>query len=121
MTKLRLLLAVLIMPLMLLPSQARAGKIGGTLARYVLGGAGIGAALGAAAATVPYLNDHQSFDFSVGAGGGAVAGAVGGLIFGIIDLATEQEKDTALMRQQREHLFAFRYGQSDYLGWKTTF
>lgn len=122
MIKLRAGLAVFVLCLALMPLQARAGKVGGTMARYALGGAGIGALLGAAAATVPYLSDKQSFDFSVGAGAGALAGAACGLIFAIVDLSTETAGDVEASRPARtEGLFAFHAGPTTYLAWKATF
>jgi hypothetical protein len=102
------------------PGTMRAGKVGGTLARYCLGGAGIGGVLGAAVAAVPYLQDKQSFDFSVGAGAGALGGAGIGLIFGIIDLATEQAAP-AEAKILNSGLFAYADGQRGLIGFKTVF
>ena len=120
MSKLRAM--ILMLMLGLLPQNAVAGKVGGTMARYSLAGAGIGALLGAASATIPYLSDHQSFDFSVGAGAGAAGGAVCGLIFGIVDLATDQGTEAEASRpRQRDGLFAFNAGPATYLAWKMTF
>jgi len=76
----------------LLSKPAWCGEAGKTFAGYALGGAALGALLGSAGATVPYLNDKQSFDFLVGAGGGALAGSVTGLILGIFDVASSKNQ-----------------------------
>ncbi len=106
------------------PSQLQAGKIGGTLGRYSLGGAGIGALLGTATATIPYLQSKETFDFITGAGAGAVVGAGVGFLFGIIDLATETagDEEAAWMRPKpAEGLFAFQAGTTTYLAFHATF
>lgn len=122
MKTLRLAVLLLFSAALLAPGSARAGKVGGTLARYALGGIGIGALLGAASATVPYLTDKQGFDFYVGAGAGSLAGVTAGLIFGIVDLATEQAPDeTTGFKQQDSAVFAFNAGPTTYLAWKTSF
>lgn len=114
--------ALVLMALILAPSAGRAGKVGGVLARYCLGGAGVGALLGAVTATVPYLNDKQPFDFAVGAGAGALAGVGVGLVFGIIDLATDQAPEQqGALEKQLEGVYAFNSGSRTYLAWKKTF
>jgi hypothetical protein len=116
------LMVSLVTALILAPSLGHAGKIGGTLARYCMGGAGVGAVLGAITATVPYLNDKQPFDFAVGAGAGALTGVGVGLIFGIVDLATDQdESQPTALRQNLEGIYAFNSGSKTYLAWKKTF
>lgn len=107
--------------LALLPLRANAGKVGGTMARYGLAGAGIGALLGATSAAVPYLSDHQPFDFMVGAGAGALGGALTGLIFGAVDLATDKGGADEAFRARQSPLFAFQDGPATYLAWKTEF
>ena len=107
------------------PQPGHCGKVGGTLARYCLGGAGVGALLGAASATIPYLNSHQGFDFVTGAGVGTLAGVSAGLIFGIIDLATLKDEEPAqqgkLERAPDSQVFAFKAGSATYVAWKTVF
>ena len=71
-----------------LPGLAQAGLIGKALGKYAAAGAGIGAFVGAAAATVPYLQSRQPYDFYTGAGAGLLAGASLGFMLGIVDVAT---------------------------------
>lgn len=120
MLRLRLAALILALAIALAPSQAKAGKVGGTMARYCLAGAGIGGLLGGAAGTIPYMSDHQAFDFTVGAGAGALGGSVAGLIFGIVDLATDQGEEVEA-RLPDSALFAFNTGTTTYLAWKTVF
>ena len=109
----------------LMPGAAlRGGVVGSTLGRYSLGGAGIGALLGSATATVSYLNSRQPFDFLTGAGAGCAVGAGVGLIFGIIDLATMKDEAPAEGQQgsvPMSGVFAFSAGSANYLAWKTVF
>ena len=106
-----------------LSGSARAGKVGDTVARYTLGGAGVGALLGAATATVPYLTSKQPFDFYAGAGVGTLAGAGVGFIFGIIDLVTEVPADqpAAMLPRPERQFFAFNTGATTGLGFQTSF
>lgn len=71
-----------------LPGLLQAGLIGKTLGKYAAAGAGIGAFVGTAAATVPYLQSRQPYDFYTGAGAGLLAGASLGFMLGIIDVST---------------------------------
>ncbi len=70
-----------------LASPGRAGEVGSTLGKYSAAGAGVGALLGTAAATIPYLQSKQSYDFLTGAGIGLLSGSVIGFILGMVDLA----------------------------------
>ncbi len=70
---------------------AAAAQTGALMARYTTGGAALGALLGSVSATIPYLNDKQSFDFVVGGGAGALAGCGVGLILGMVDVATRTD------------------------------
>ena len=67
---------------------AKAGEVASTLGDYASAGAGIGALLGTAAATIPYLQSKQPYDFFTGAGVGLLSGSVVGLILGMVDVAT---------------------------------
>lgn len=64
-----------------------AGEVGSTLGKYSVAGAGVGALLGSAAATLPYLQSKEPYDFLTGAGIGLLAGSTVGFILGIVDLA----------------------------------
>jgi hypothetical protein len=81
--------AFLLALLMVLSSAGatRAGEVGSTLGRYASAGAGVGALLGAAAATIPYLQSKQPYDFLTGAGIGLLGGSVAGFILGMVDVA----------------------------------
>jgi hypothetical protein len=83
----RLLLALPVAILCLTVRPALAGEVGGTLGKYSVAGAGVGALLGSAAATIPYLQSGEPYDFYTGAGIGLLAGAGVGFILGIVDLA----------------------------------
>jgi hypothetical protein len=72
-----------------LATQARAGEVGTKLADYSSAGAGVGALVGAAVATVPYLQSGNSFDFYTGAGIGLLAGSGLGFILGCVDVASD--------------------------------
>jgi len=76
-----------------LTARAQAGEVGSKLAGYSSAGAGVGALVGAAVATVPYLQSNNSYDFYTGAGIGLLAGSGIGFILGAIDVASD---DTAL-------------------------
>ncbi len=71
----------------LLARPAAAGEVGGTLGKYSVAGAGIGALLGSAAATLPYLQSKEPYDFLAGAGLGMLCGSGVGFILGMVDLA----------------------------------
>lgn len=73
----------------------QAGEIGAKLATYASAGAGVGAVLGTAVATVPYLQSKEPYDFYTGAGAGMLAGASVGFLLGILDLATIPAEDAA--------------------------
>ncbi len=72
---------------LLVAPALRAGEVGKTLGKYSMAGAGVGALLGSAAATVPYLQSKQPYDFLTGAGIGMLAGCGVGFILGVVDLA----------------------------------
>lgn len=75
-----------------------AGEVGSTLGKYSIAGAGVGALLGSAAATLPYLQSKEPYDFLAGAGLGMLCGTGVGFILGIVDLANpgQDAADTAL-------------------------
>jgi hypothetical protein len=81
------MIAVVLGALALSPRGAAAGEVGSTLGKYSVAGAGVGALLGSATATLPYLQSHEPYDFLTGAGIGMLAGAGVGFILGIVDLA----------------------------------
>jgi hypothetical protein len=87
----RLLAAAVLAALIALPGAARCGEVGDTLGEYSSAGAGVGAVLGAAAATLPYLQNKQPFDYLTGAGIGLVAGCGIGFCLGIVDLANKDD------------------------------
>lgn len=70
-----------------LQAQAQAGEVGSTLGKYASAGAGVGALLGAAAATIPYLQSKEPYDFLTGAGIGMLGGSVAGFVLGMVDVA----------------------------------
>jgi hypothetical protein len=72
----------------------RGGEVGSTLGKYASAGAGVGALLGSAAATIPYLQSKQPYDFLTGAGIGLLGGSVAGLILGMIDVANPVPEET---------------------------
>ena len=88
----RIVASSILLAAALMPISSNSGTVTRTLGRYAVGGAGIGAMLGAGAATLSYINTNQSFDFVTGAGLGILAGAGLGYIFGIFDLASSKEK-----------------------------
>ncbi|HTB34810.1 MAG TPA: hypothetical protein VK842_08105, partial [bacterium] len=67
-------------------------EVGTKLADYSSAGAGVGALVGAAVATVPYLQSNNPYDFYTGAGIGLLAGSGIGFILGCVDVASD---DTA--------------------------
>jgi hypothetical protein len=73
------------------PRLAQAGEVGGTLGKYSVAGAGVGALLGAATATLPYLSSKEPYDFFTGAGIGMLSGAGIGFILGVVDLANPSD------------------------------
>jgi hypothetical protein len=75
-----------------LAAQSRAGEVGSKLADYSSAGAGVGALVGTAVATVPYLQSGNPYDFYTGAGIGLLTGCGIGFILGCVDVATD---DTA--------------------------
>jgi hypothetical protein len=81
----RLLLIAVLMTTLARPAMA--GEVGGTLGKYSVAGMGVGALLGSAAATLPYLQSQEPYDFLVGAGLGMLAGAGVGFVLGMVDLA----------------------------------
>jgi hypothetical protein len=70
-------------------TQARAGEVGTKLADYSSAGAGVGALVGAAVATVPYLQSNNPYDFYTGAGIGLLAGSGVGFLLGCVDVASD--------------------------------
>jgi hypothetical protein len=80
-------LALLLLLTAFAAQPLRAGEVGSTLGKYSVAGAGVGALLGSATATLPYLTSKEPFDFLTGAGVGMLAGAGVGFILGIVDLA----------------------------------
>lgn len=95
----------------------RAGEVGGTLGKYSVAGAGVGALLGSAAATLPYLQSKEPYDFLTGAGIGMLSGAGVGFILGIIDLANPADVaqapgdgfQVAWMPQAMQARYSFRF------------
>lgn len=83
---------VLLLCAAMLPSLVKAGEVGGTLGRYSVAGTGVGALLGSVAATLPYLQSKEPYDFLTGAGIGMVAGCGIGFILGLVDLGHPAEK-----------------------------
>jgi hypothetical protein len=75
---------------LLLAARAQAGEVGTKLADYSSAGAGVGALVGAAVATVPYLQSNNSYDFYTGAGIGLLAGSGIGFILGCVDVASDE-------------------------------
>jgi hypothetical protein len=114
MRRLSLLLALL---LALGPVTLRAGEVGSTLGKYSVAGAGVGALLGSATATLPYLTSKEPFDFLTGAGIGMLAGAGVGFILGIVDLANPADAalaphegfQVALQPQALQASYSFRF------------
>jgi hypothetical protein len=72
-----------------LAARAQAGEVGTKLADYSSAGAGVGALVGAAVATVPYLQSKNSYDYYTGAGVGMLAGAGLGFLLGCVDVASD--------------------------------
>lgn len=94
----RRIACILILLAAMAPSAAKAGEVGSTLGRYSVAGAGVGALLGSAAATLPYLQSKEPYDFLTGAGIGLLAGCGVGFVLGIVDLANPAE--TAMAPKQ---------------------
>jgi hypothetical protein len=96
---------------------ASAGEVGGTLGKYSVAGAGVGALLGSAAATLPYLQSKEPYDFLTGAGIGMLSGAGVGFILGVIDLANPADVakapgegfQVAWMPQAMQASYSFRF------------
>jgi hypothetical protein len=91
MGRLRFAIALALLALALPAEPARCGEVGGTLGTYASAGAGVGALLGTAAATLPYLQSKQSFDFVTGAGIGMLVGCGAGFALGVVDLANRDD------------------------------
>jgi len=81
-----------------------AGEIATKLSAYTSAGVGVGALVGAAAATVPYMNSHNAYDYYTGAGGGLLAGAGLGFILGVIDVATSSDESPQARLEQLQGL-----------------
>jgi hypothetical protein len=96
----------LLAALLSLSGWVHAGPIGKTLGKYASAGAGIGALVGCAAATVPYLQSKQPYDFYTGAGAGLLAGASLGFLLGIVDVST-RDWDEAPAEAGRPVFFAW--------------
>jgi len=111
----RLRIVILSLAMLAWAQAAQAGKVGSTLSNYTLGGAGVGALLGTAAATIPYLSSNNAYDFYTGAGAGILAGAGLGFIFGIIDLATAAPEERIAPEARKEGLFLAWQGERSYL------
>jgi hypothetical protein len=114
----RALLAALLIAVSL-GSPARAGEVGSTLGAYTSAGAGVGALLGSAAATIPYLQSKQPYDFLTGAGLGMLGGSVAGFILGMVDLANPAAEQPQAGRPQG--LFLALTPRQAELSWSTTF
>jgi hypothetical protein len=101
-------------------ARLNAGQVGSTLGKYSVAGAGVGALLGSAAATVPYLQSKQPHDFFVGAGVGMLSGAVVGYILGVIDLAGAKSAVQTEARSMEGLKVAWSDRQFSF-AWNTTF
>jgi hypothetical protein len=88
----RKLLGLLLLTIALSAAPGLRAETRCTLESYALDGTVLGGLVGCVAATVPYLNDQQGFDYVVGAGVGAVSGAVFGLILGSLDVASQRSQ-----------------------------
>ncbi len=108
-------LLVIIFAFLVAVPRVHAGKIGSTLSNYALGGAGVGALIGTASATIPYLSSNNTWDFYTGAGAGILAGAGLGFIFGMIDLATEAPEERVAPQARQDGLFLAWQGERSYL------
>lgn len=86
---------ILVLAALLAPRGSQAGEVGSTLGKYSIAGAGVGALLGSAAATLPYLQSQEPYDFLTGAGIGMLAGCGVGFILGIVDLANPADTAAA--------------------------
>ena len=100
-------------------SPAGAGEVGSTLGKYASAGAGIGALLGSAAATIPYLQSKQPYDFLTGAGIGMLGGSVTGFILGMIDVANPAPEQPAALAPHGLFL-AWTPRQAE-VAWSTSF
>jgi hypothetical protein len=104
-----------------LARPARAGEVGYTLGSYASAGAGVGALLGSAAATIPYLQSHQPYDFLTGAGIGLLGGSVVGFILGMVDLANPAAEQAQPQAALAPALFLALTPQKAELTWSRTF
>jgi hypothetical protein len=115
----RALLAAVVLSMALLAGPARAGEVGSTLGAYSSAGAGVGALLGSAAATIPYLQSKQPYDFLTGAGIGLLGGSVAGFILGLVDLANPAAEQAQAAKPQG--LFLALTPRTAQLAWTTDF
>ena len=111
-------LLALILSFSLLGS-AQAGEVGSTLGKYASAGAGVGALLGSAAATIPYLQSKEPYDFLTGAGIGMLGGSVAGFILGMIDVANPAPEQPAA--QAPHGLFLAWTPNQAQVAWSTSF
>ena len=101
--------------------SARAGEVGSTLGKYASAGAGVGALLGTAAATIPYLQSKEPYDFLTGAGIGLLGGSIAGFILGLVDVANPAPEQAAQAPQAPEGLFIAWTPQRATMAWSTSF
>jgi len=70
---------------------------GFTLSEYVIGGTGIGALLGIVVAIIPFTDNGQLENFTIGAGIGGLIGSAAGLSFAILDIQKNGGKGDVLL------------------------
>lgn len=100
---------------------AQAGEVGSTLGKYASAGAGVGALLGSAAATIPYLQSKEPYDFLTGAGIGLLGGAVAGFILGMVDVANPAPIVETPQALKPTGLFVAWTPENARLSWTTSF
>ncbi len=73
---------------------------GFTVSDYVMGGTGLGALLGMVVAIIPFTDDGQWENFTIGAGIGGLVGGAFGLGFAILDISSRSAQGDVLLSGQ---------------------
>lgn len=117
----RLVLSLFMAALAGFALPAHAGEVGSTLGKYSIAGAGVGALLGSAAATLPYLQSKEPYDFLAGAGLGMLCGSGVGFILGMVDLANPGQEAPAASLKPAEGFSLAWLPQSVHASWTLSF